>query len=913
MKKIFLFLISFLIITSCSTSPKNQSIQDLIRQGKIEEAKSYFSTKADINEQDAEGNTVLHIASIKNDEDLLTFLLIKGANPEIKNYESKTPLMLAIENDCYDSVRVLTNAGANIFAKNIDEKTTLELAIEKDEIFYDLIINEKTSKQKDDNGKTIIHYFVTSENYKALSFAIKKNLPIDEPDNNSVTPLKIALSNPQNYTYAKIANELLLAGAQEIKNETDYFQNSVIARNYSLTLEDGQTPLHYAAIKNHSGIAKFLLENKAKTSAQDINGSTPLHEACRYGNIEIAKELLKAKANVNAQDSLGKTPLLLIIPEENRFDIYKLLIEHNADINHKDSFGDTILHTAAMTKINNDTLELLLNSGADVNIRNKSGNTALSTAVEHKLINQIRLLVNHNADIHAENSLNKTPYINSLSESLELFKEIITTNNISSIDSNGNTPLLIAIQNDAPIDKIEYLISLDKNINARNKEGNSALYYAVKNNKKEIGTMLLEKNANIFSANTQDISPLKLFLTESKNDWLLNSKTITEKDSSGNTVLHYSTDWKLYEGTKFLIQKGAIVDAKNVNGQTPLFNAVKNDDIEIIDLLISNAANINERDNFGSTILHSAVRWNALQSIEKLISLNMNPNVQNIHGKTPLAEAAIEGNIATTTLLLSKGADPNIYDSFGRTSLVDAIKAKQVKIVSLLLKHKANPQIQDMNGRTPYHEAALSENIQIIKLIYNAKGNPLSRDKDGNTPLSIAFNKDLKVLETVLGENKNITDSEGNTPIHICIQKKAKNSTLKFLIENDYPYDTRNSYGYTPLALSVINNEKDSAIVLLEKGANPFAEINNKGDTVLSLAFKNDNNEILSSIVKYAANKTDIKGNSILHYAAKFGNATTVKRLLAFGLDKNVKNFANETPYEIAINWKHKEIAELLK
>lgn len=915
MKKNILLSITLLItiLISCTTTSKEQTIQEMIRQGKIEEVKSYFSTKADINEQDSDGNSVLHVASLENDADLVTFLLIKGANPEIKNFESKTPLMMAIENDCYDSIRALTNYNASVFSKNSEGKTTIEIAIEKDEIFYDLIINEKTAVQKDENGRTIVHYFVTSKNSKALNFAINKNLPIDEKDNNSVTPLQLALSDPQSYENAKMASMLLIAGAAEIKKQLSYFQNAILARNLSLSMEDGQTPLHYASINNHIGIVKFLLENNAKINCQNINGSTPLHEACRYGNIEIAKELLKSKADVNAQDGLGKTPILLIIPEENRFQIYKLLIEYNADINHKDFFGDTILHTAAMTKINNDTLELLLNSGADVNIRNKSGNTALATAVEHKLINQIKLLVKHNADIHAENSLNKTPYINSLSESKELFEAMITEDNISLIDSNGNTPLLIAIQNNAPLDKIGYLISLDKNINARNKEGNSALYYAVLKNQKDIGTLLLEKDANIFSSNTLDISPLKLVLTESKNEWLLNSKTIAAKDSSGNTVLHYSTDWQLYEGSEYLIQKGAKINEKNSNGQTALFNAVKNDDIKLIELFIKNGASINERDSLGSTILHTAVRWNALQSIEKLISLKIDPNVQNIHGKTPLAEAAIEGNIATTTLLLSKGADPNIYDSFGRTALVDAIKANHEQIVSILLKNGANPQIQDMNGRTPYHEAAMGENVKIIKLLCKAKGNPLNRDKDGNTPLSIAFNKDIKIVDAILGTNINITDSEGNTPIHIAIQKKVKNSILKYLLNKGYPFDTRNSYGYTPLALSVIENEKDASIVLLEKGASPFAEINNKGDSVLSLVFKNGNTDILSNIVKYAANETDIKGNTILHYAAKFGNTDTVKRLLSFGLDKYAKNYNDETPYDLAINWKHTEIAELLK
>lgn len=916
MKKVNFLLCAaaFFIVTACQTNDiEPETIQDLIRQGKTEEAKTYFSTKSDINEQDKDGNTVLHCAALTDNEDLISFLLAKGADTEIKNFQSQTPLISAIDNNCYDSVRILTNARADIFAKNADRISALELALSKGDVYYDLMINSSTAAMKDTDGKTIIHYFVESKNEKALEYAVKKNLPLDEADNSGKTPLSEALSETDDIQSIRMANTLLLSGAEEIGGDTQYFEDAVLSRNYSLVMEDGQTPLHFAAIKNHSGIAEFLLENKANTASQDINGSTPLHEACRYGNAKIAELLLKARANVNAQDSLCKTPLMLIIPEENRFEIYSLLIKYNADVNHKDMFGDTVLHTASMTNINTDILELLCNAGADVNIRNKKGNTALATAVEHKLKEQIKFYINHNADIHAENARGMTPYTTVLAANDGLFETIVNPENINSVDSKGNTPLLIAVQKNAPISKIKYLLLLNSNVNARNREGNAPLYYAVQGNQKDTGLLLLEHGANIFSANTKDVSPLKLALTDTKNDWLINPRTIMTTDGSGNTPLHYAADWKLSDAAEFLIQKGAKVDAKNANGQTPLFNAAKSDDIQIIHALLKSGADINARDQLGSTPLHAAVRWNALQSAQTLIDLGLSPNTQNIAGKTPLAEAAVEGNIAMAALLLQNGANPNTYDITGKTALVDAIKGNQPQMISLLLKNKANPQMQDMNGRTPYHEAAESANLEIIKILCQAKSNPLSRDREGRTPLSISFDKGTDVMKAVLGTDKNITDSDGNTPVHIAIASGTSSKTVSYLIKSGYPFDTRNSSGYTPLALAVTKNEIDSANVLLENGASPFAEINSRGDNVLTLAFKEKNSEILGYIVKYSGKKSDIKGNTILHYAAKFGDLETVTRLLSFNLNKAEKNLAGETPYEVALNWKHNEIAELLK
>lgn len=915
MKKItFLFFCSLiLLMAGCNTTkPNSVSIQSLIRQGKTDEAKSFFITKSDINEQDEDGNTVLHAAAIMNDEDLVNFLIIKGANKEIKNYDNQTPLMIAVEHDCYESVRALTRAKANVFVEDSEGITALEKALEKNEMYYELIINENTAELRNEDGETIIHYFVKTKNEKALEYALKKNLNIDIADNNNITPLAIALSDPSSEINARMANNLLIAGAREIGGKTSYFEDAVLSRNYSLTMQDGQTPLHLATIYNHRGFAKFLLENGADTEAQDINGSTPLHEACRYGRTEIARDLLEANAKVNSQDSLCKTPLLLIIPEEQRLDIYKLLIDYKADLNHKDMFGDTILHTAAMINLDCDVLEILFNAGADVNIRNKKGNTALATAIEHNLKSQIEFYVNHGADIHAEDSNHVTPYTRVLMANDGLFESLINSSTINSVDSEGNTPLLIAIKMNASISKIKYLITLRSNINARNREGNSALYYAVKDNMKEIGVLLLENDANIFSANTQDVSPLKLALTTAKNDWLINSKTIMASDGSGNTALHYCAEWKLIKSVEYLVQKGAVINAKNANGQTPLFSAAKSDDVTIIKTLISKGADINARDNLGSNPLHTAVRWNALKSAATLIDLGIDPDKPNIAGKTPLAEAAIEGNYDMAALLLSKGASPNIYDSQGRTALVDGIKGGQSKMVSLLLNNGANPQIQDMNGRTPFHEAVETENLEIIQIL-SKKSNPLSRDKEGKTPLSISFKKKASIMNAVLGNDINITDSDGNTPIHIAVSAKSGSKILSSLIKKGYPFDTRNSSGYTPLALAVINNEIDAANTLLENGALPFSEINNRGETVLTLAFKEKNTEMLGYIVKYSADKSDIKGNTILHYAARYADEDTVKRLLKFNLNKNVKNLSGETPYQTAVNWKHPKIAELLK
>lgn len=913
----FSFFALALFFGGCeSTKKKSKTVQEFIMAGEIEKAKSFFTNQAEINNVDADGNTALHVAAKLNESDLVTFLIVKGADTELKNKYGDTPLHVAIANDAYESARALTSLGADIFALNAKGKSALEIAITKSNIYYDIMINEKTALLRDTNsGNGIVHYFVLTRNQNALVYCINKRLDIDKKNSAQETPLALALKNPDTAICAEIAADLLLAGAEEVECDAKYFEEAVIQRNLSIRMDDGQTPLHLAAIYGHTGIAQYLLNRGADIKAQDISGTTPLHEAVRYGNIEIARQLLSKGADVNCKDSLGKTPLLVLMSPEKQAETYELLLSHGANVNQKDMYGDTILHIASMTAMRPQVLEILIKAGADVNVRNKRGLTPVATSIEHNDVQQVRFYTVNGADIHAEDAKKLTPLMSVLSRNDNMYKSLIIKSNVSSTDSEGNTPLIIALKRNTDFSKVEYIANLDSNINARNRDGESALFIAVRKNNRNAGELLLSRGADIFSANTKNVSPLRLAL-ESKNgseQWILNSETISLVDGSGNTVLHYAAEWRLPEETlDFLIQKGCDVNAKNGNGETPVFSAAKSDNPSTIMTLAKNGANIQERDNLGSSALHVAVRWDALSAAEQLVNLGIDINAQNIAGKTPLDEAAVEGSISMASFLIARGANPNSFDTSGRTALSGAVRANSYDMVKLLLSSNANPQIQDMNGRTPYHDAAVLGEKKIIDELRVAGANPLTRDKNGTTPFALTFLKEKNLMYAVLGKDKMLTDSDGNTPVHIAVQARANDSVINSLVANGYPFDIRNTSGYTPLSLAVASGQKDKAALLLEKGANPFIEINSKGDNAVTLAFKERSGELLGYIVKYAKDKTDVRGNTLLHYAARLADKETLECLLDLGLDKNAKNVSGETPYDVARNWKKMDNAKLL-
>ncbi|XP_060621261.2 SH3 and multiple ankyrin repeat domains protein 2 isoform X6 [Anolis sagrei] len=73
-----------------------QEIHQACRYGHVQHLEHFLFYGADMGAQNASGNTALHICALYNQDSCARVLLLRGANKELKNYNSQSPFQVAI-------------------------------------------------------------------------------------------------------------------------------------------------------------------------------------------------------------------------------------------------------------------------------------------------------------------------------------------------------------------------------------------------------------------------------------------------------------------------------------------------------------------------------------------------------------------------------------------------------------------------------------------------------------------------------------------------------------------------------------------------------------------------------------------------------------------------------------------------
>jgi len=129
-----------------------------------------------------------------------------------------------------------------------------------------------------------------------------------------------------------------------------------------------------------------------------------------------------------------------------------------------------------------------------------------------------------------------------------------------------------------------------------------------------------------------------------------------EGDGNRRSPLHIAAEFNYLNAARFLIDKGANVNAKDLLDQTPLHRAVGYGKNNIVALLLEKGAEVNAKDNCKYTPLHWAANKGYKDITVLLIGKGANVNAVSKFGETPTDWAAQYGHSEIADLLRSHGA-----------------------------------------------------------------------------------------------------------------------------------------------------------------------------------------------------------------------------------------------------------------
>lgn len=229
------------------------------------------------------------------------------------------------------------------------------------------------------------------------------------------------------------------------------------------------------------------------------------------------------------------------------------------------------------------------------------------------------------------------------------------------------------------------------------------------------------------AAGEGDLVKVKEFLE--KNPELLNAK-----DVQGSTPLLNAA----YSGQKvvvdFLIKKGADLDSLNTYKYTPLHYSILRRHIGVAEMLIKAGADPNISNVWGYTPLHTCAGRNFLKEAEFLIQNKAGVSTKNEIGETPLFAAVKSGQRDMILLLIKNGADVNARDNVGRTPVFATADENSSVILELLINQGAKVDITDKFGKTPLHRAAIAGYHDIVQVLDRSGADVHARDREGKTP-----------------------------------------------------------------------------------------------------------------------------------------------------------------------------------
>ena len=219
------------------------------------------------------------------------------------------------------------------------------------------------------------------------------------------------------------------------------------------------------------------------------------------------------------------------------------------------------------------------------------------------------------------------------------------------------------------------------------------------------------------------------------------AEAVKMRDTAGSTLLHHAAGFGTIETMKLLLDAGAEVNAANRRRSMPLHWALH--DEAKVRLLLSHGAAVNAKQVDGRTPLYMAASMgNAGSLVKLLLQTGANPSLATANGMTPLMAAAVRGDVEALTGLVDQKADVNTKNGAGETALMFAATNGSPAAVGFLLDHGADATIRSKRSETALGNAATAGVEDTVRVLLGHGADVNTRNIRGYSPLMLAAASD---------------------------------------------------------------------------------------------------------------------------------------------------------------------------
>ena len=653
-------------------------------------------------------------------------------------------------------------------------------------------------------------------------------------------------------------------------------------------------------------------------------------------------------------------------------------LEAGADVNARQEDGNTPLHFAAGSSGDLAVITALLAAGADVDARNNGGNTALRLAAGGRLVETTRsgidfaenpavvaALLAAGADVNPESPrygyMGSPLYAAAFVEDLETVGLLLEAGaDIHARDWRGDTPLLAAADwgGFRNPEMLEVLVEAGADVNDRNDAGQTVLERALRSPADRVAGVvrrLLDLGADatapgiLWAASRRDHPELVTMLLAAGAD--VNAPVRNGRQSP----LHAAA----FDGgpgvIAALVAGGAVVDAHDDRGITPLLRAVEEKNPANVAALIEAGADVHARTRDGDTPLHlAAIRPPKPYArrddppepdtlmVMALAAAGADINARNDRGETPLHVATRNRHQPVVNRLLGLGADPGAVDDLGRAprpAVCDwmgefhFVSAPWESVIGCL-RAGADVHARNEDGETPLHVLASGGKpdgypvARVIDAFVEAGADVNARDRGGGTPLhaaavlpaDVATEKVASFLDA--GADANARDDQGSTPLHLAagLGWRDNDSIVSLLVAAGADIHATDDGGRTALHVALRTDNPSVTARLIELGADTGARddsghVANPVDCArfnTATFFRLASTETVDGCIGGGADvnatfdytlgsASQPDGSTPLHFAsARARDPRVVPLLVRAGAEVNALSASGETPLHVA-------------